>query len=85
MFLFSLLLILFFYDNNFNSFFYLDKDEMIIYMYEIVLNYNYLNGKWIKVMIIYLVWNIDGDKDYKIIKNDRKGDGNEYVEIFFIE
>lgn len=54
-------------------------------MYEIVLNYKYLDGNWKKVMIIYLVWNIDGDEKYKIIINDRKGDGNKYVEIFFIE
>lgn len=81
----SLLLILLFHDNNFNSFFYSDKDEMITHMYETVLNHNYPNGKWIKAMTTYLVWNIDGDKDYKIIKNDRKGDGNEHAEISFIE
>lgn len=61
------------------------EDERITHMYETVLNHNYPNGKWIKAMTTYLVWNIDGDKDYKIIKNDRKGDGNEHAEIFFIE
>lgn len=50
-------------------------------MYEIILNYNYLNGKWIKVMIIYLVWNIDGDEKYKIRINDKK----KYVESYFIK
>lgn len=54
-------------------------------MYETVLDHDYPSGKWIKAMTTYLVWNIDGDKDPKIIKNDRKGGGNEHAEISFIK
>lgn len=54
-------------------------------MYETVLDHKYPNGKWTKAMTTYLVWNIDGDKDYKIIKNDRKSNGNKHAEMFFID
>lgn len=61
------------------------EDERITHMYETVLNHNYPKGKWIKAMTTYLVWNIDGDKDYYLIPNDRKGDGDKHAEILFIE
>lgn len=54
-------------------------------MYETVLNHNYPIGKWKNVKTTYLVWNIDGDEDYEIIKNDRKGKGNTHAEILFTE
>lgn len=54
-------------------------------MYETVLNHKYPDGNWKKAMTTYLVWNIDGDEKYKIITNDRKGDGNKHAEISFIE
>lgn len=49
-------------------FFYFSEDQRITHMYETILNHNYPNGKWIKAMTTYLVWNIDSDEDYKIIK-----------------
>lgn len=54
-------------------------------MYETVLNHKYPKGKWEKAKTTYLVWNIDGKEDYKIIPNDRKGDGDKHAEILFIE
>lgn len=50
-------------------------------MYETILNHNYPNGKWIKAMTTYLVWNIDGDEKYKIRTNDRK----KHAESYFIK
>lgn len=47
-------------------FFYFSEDQSITHMYETILNHNYPNGKWIKAMTTYLVWNIDGDEKYKI-------------------
>lgn len=54
-------------------------------MYETVLNHKYPDGKWEKAMTTYLVWNIDGNEKYKIIKNDRKGARNKHAEMFLID
>lgn len=54
-------------------------------MYETVLNHKYRDGKWKNAMTTYLVWNIDGYKDYKIIKNNGKGARNKHAEMCFID